>query len=125
MSDEAGDGFLLLSGLVLLDVASSSDGGDAGLVAVGSCDTLGKGATERTAAEVAAASLERENVGLRVGRSSRATDDDWHWLEGTGGSDETKSELLNLGQLLNFISCLLQASILIYSKMLPSFFSQK
>ena len=93
MSDETRDGFLLLSGLVLLDVVSSSDGGDAGLVAVGGCDTLGEGATEGTAAEVAAASLEGENVGLRVGRSSRSTDDDRDWLEGTGGSDETKSEL--------------------------------
>ena len=71
----------------------TGDGGDAGLAAVGSSDTLGEGATEGTAAEVAAASLEGENVRLRVRRSGRATDDDWDRLESTGGSDETKREL--------------------------------
>ena len=95
MFNELSDGFfLLVSVLGVFDIMRTGDGGDAAaVVAVSGGDALGVNVAERAAAEVAAASLKRENVLLRMRSSSGASDDDGHGLEGAGGGDETNGEL--------------------------------
>jgi len=95
MFDKVRDSFsLLISGLTLFDVMRAGNSGDAAtLVTVSRGYTFGVVVAERAAAEVAAASLEREDVLLRVRSSSVSSDDDGHRLGSAGGGDETNGEL--------------------------------